>query len=155
MYSAAGARWVVKETDANLPLMSQVLGVSLPMARVMANRGIRSKNTALAFLQPSLDKLRPFSQLQDGHRALVRIGYAIASGEAITVYGDYDADGITATAILYKVLKRLGANVSYYIPHRVKEGYGLNKHAMTSLAYEGAKLIIAVTMHNFRMNELP
>ena len=144
MYSASGARWVLRETDADLPLMSQVLGISLQAARVMANRDIRSKNAALAFLHPSLDKLRPFSQMKDAHAALVRISYAIACGEKVTVYGDYDADGITSTAILYKVLKRLGANVSYYIPHRVKEGYGLNKNAITSLAYDGTKLIITV-----------
>jgi len=142
--SSTGARWVMRETDADLPLMSQVLHISETMARVMANRDIRSKNTALSFLQPSLNNLRSFSEMKDAQKALARIRKAINTGEQITIYGDYDADGITSTVILYKVLVRLGAVVSYYIPHRVKEGYGLNKNAITSLAYSGTKLIIAV-----------
>ena len=144
MTSALDARWVARQTDANLTLMSEVLNVSEIMARVMANRDIRSKNTALSFLQPSIDNLRPFSDMKDAQKALVRIGKAITSRQQITIYGDYDADGITSTVILYKVLKRLGADVTYYIPHRVKEGYGLNNNAVTSLAYTGTKLIITV-----------
>jgi len=138
------SRWVMCETDANLPLMSQVLNISPMIARVMANRNIRSKNMALSFLQPSIDNLRPFLDMKDAQKALVRIAKAINTREKITVYGDYDADGITSTVILYKVLKRLGAVVSYYIPHRIKEGYGLNKNTITSLAYSGTRLIIAV-----------
>jgi len=143
-FSASGARWLMRETDADLQLMSQILHISPTMARVMANRDIRSKNTALSFLQPSLDNLRPFTEMKDASKALERIRKAINKREQITIYGDYDADGITSTVILYKVLVRFGAVVSYYIPHRVKEGYGLNKNAITSLAYSGTKLIIAV-----------
>ncbi|MCL2286445.1 MAG: single-stranded-DNA-specific exonuclease RecJ [Firmicutes bacterium] len=144
MKSALDARWVMRKTDANLSLMSEILNISEVMARVMANRDIRSKNTALSFLKPSIENLRPFSQMKDAQKALIRIGKALSAREQITVYGDYDADGITSTVILYKVLKRLGARVSYYIPHRVKEGYGLNKNAVTSLAYTGTNLIITV-----------
>jgi len=143
-FSSTGARWVMRETDADLSLMSQVLSISPIMARVMANRDVRSKNTALSFLQPAIENLRPFTKMKDAQKALTRIRKAINTGEQITIYGDYDADGITSTVILYKVLARLGAVVSYYIPHRVKEGYGLNKNAMTSLAYSGTRLIIAV-----------
>ena len=144
IFSSTGARWVMRETDADLSLMSQVLNISPVMARVIANRDIRSKNTALSFLQPSLNNLRPFTEMKDAQKALERIRKAINKREKITIYGDYDADGITSTVILYKVLVRLGADVSYYIPHRIKEGYGLNKNAITSLAYAGTKLIIAV-----------
>lgn len=137
-------KWVMRETDANLTLMAQTLGISQVTARVMANRGIRTKNTALQFLQPALGDLRPFFEMKDAKKALSRIRHAIHNGEKITIYGDYDADGITSTAILQKVLARLGADVSYYIPHRITEGYGLNKNAVQTLAEGGTKLLITV-----------
>jgi len=142
--SATGHHWQVLETDANLPLMSQVLSISHITARVMANRGLRSKNAALSFLQTSLENLRPFSQLKDADKCLARITAAITSQEKITVFGDYDADGITSTVLLYKVLKRLGANCYYYIPHRIAEGYGLTEHSVRKIADTGTTLIIAV-----------
>ena len=142
--SSTGTRWVIRETDANIPLMAETLHISLIMARVMANRGIRTKKTALSFLKTSIDHLRPFLDMKDAHTAISRVVGAIKNGEKITVYGDYDADGITSTAILVKLLKRLGAIVSYYIPHRIKEGYGMNKTAVQKLGLDGTKLIIAV-----------
>jgi len=110
----------------------------------MANRGLRSKNAALSFLQISIDHLRPFSLMKDASLAMARIIRAIETGESITIFGDYDADGITSTVILYKVLTRLQANVSYYIPHRVSEGYGLTTGSVQKLADTGTKLIIAI-----------
>jgi len=136
--------WIMRHSDANIPLMANVLGVSQITARVMANRGIRTKNTALSFLNTSINNLRPFLDMKGAASAICRINTAINLSEKITVYGDYDADGITATAILYKVLVRLGANVTYYIPHRVSEGYGLNNSAVKSIAALGTKLIITV-----------
>jgi len=135
------ARWVMLTTDANLPLMAEVLNISPVMARVMANRGIRSKKTALSFLKASIDNLYPFANMKCAAEAVTRISKAIATNENITVYGDYDADGVTSTVILYKLLKRLGAIVSYYIPHRITEGYGLNKQAIEKIS---TGLIIAV-----------
>jgi len=142
--SDTGARWITRETDANLPLMAETLGISETTARVMANRGIRSKKTALSFLKPSIDGLFAFTQMKGAEAALARIKLAIEGGEKITIFGDYDADGITSVAILQKVLTRLGANVSYYIPHRVSEGYGMNKAAVQTLANAGTRLIVAV-----------
>jgi len=112
-------RWILRETDADLPLMSRVLGISQITANVMANRGLRSKNTALAFLSTSLDKLHDTLQMKDVDKAIARIVAAIPS-EKIVIYGDYDVDGIMSTVILQKLLRRLGADVSYYIPHRVE-----------------------------------
>jgi len=136
--------WVMRETDADIPLMSSVLKISEVTAHVMANRGIRTKNTALKFLQTSIDNLHSFLDMKDAAKALDRISTAIRVGEKITIYGDYDADGITSTVILYKVLTHLGAVVSYYIPHRVYEGYGLNTAVVQKLAASGTKLIITV-----------
>jgi len=137
-------KWVMRETDANLSLMAETLGISEIASRVMANRGIRSKNAALQFLQPDMGGLRPFFEMLDAEKAISRICLAIRSEEKITIYGDYDADGITSTAILQKMLVRLGANVSYYIPHRIHEGYGLNKNAVQTLAEDGTQLIITL-----------
>jgi single-stranded-DNA-specific exonuclease len=77
-------------------------------------------------------------------QALARIRRAIKAGERIVIYGDFDADGVTSTALLVQVLKALGANVTPYIPHRVDEGYGLNGEALLKLARSGAKLVITV-----------
>lgn len=137
-------QWQWEETDANIPLMAQTLGISPITARVMANRQIRTKNTAKAFLQPSVADMGAFVDLKDGAQALARIAQAITAKEAIVIFGDYDADGVTSTAILYKVLTRLGAHVSYYIPHRITEGYGLNKHAVAALAQKGTRLLVTV-----------
>ncbi len=85
----------------------------------------------------------PF-ELKDMDRAAERINEAIDNGEKITVYGDYDADGVTATVILYSYLEAMGAEVNYYIPSREGEGYGLNCDAIKSLADEGTELIVTV-----------
>jgi len=142
--SSTGTRWILRETDANIPLMAETLQISPVMAKVMANRGIRTKKTALSFLETSIDYLRPFLDMKDAQAAIYRIENALKMGEKITIYGDYDADGITSIAILFKVLTRLGASVAYYIPHRVKEGYGMNKTAVQNIAADGTKLILCV-----------
>ncbi|MBQ8338260.1 MAG: single-stranded-DNA-specific exonuclease RecJ, partial [Oscillospiraceae bacterium] len=85
----------------------------------------------------------PF-ELKDMDRAADRINEAIDSGEKITVYGDYDADGVTATVILHSYLEAMGADVNYYIPSREGEGYGLNTNAIQTLADEGTELIVTV-----------
>ena len=97
------ARWVEQETDANLLLMAETLGISEITANVMANRGLRTKKTALAFLAPGINGLRDIFQMKDAEKAIERISAAIAN-EKITIYGDYDADGIMSTVILQKIL---------------------------------------------------
>ena len=136
-------RWVMRETDADLSLMSKTLNIHEATARIMANRGIRSKNTALSFLFPLTEKMHDAMLMKDMEKALSRIAAAIPA-EKITVYGDYDVDGIMSTAIITKLLRRLGANCDYYIPHRIDEGYGLNRGAAEKLAEEGTKLLITV-----------
>lgn len=137
-------KWILTETDANLTLMAKTLGINEITANVMANRGIRSKNTALTFLSPSINSLFDVLEMNGAKEALNNISNAIKNNEKIVIYGDYDADGIMSVVILYKVLLRLGANISYYIPHRQKEGYGLNITAIEKLAKEDTRLIIAV-----------
>ena len=78
-------------------------------------------------------------QLHDMDKALERIQEAVAAGEQITVYGDYDADGITSTALMYEVLQDVGANVNYYVPNRFRDGYGPNKAAYERLLKSGTQ----------------
>ena len=137
------AEWKLKNTDANLKLMAEVLGISEITARVLANRGIRSKNSAINFLHPNDSKLHDIGLMADTNKALERIKNGI-DRDKIVVYGDYDADGITSTVILCKVLRRLGANCEYYMPHRINDGYGLNALAIEKISEMGAKLVIAV-----------
>ena len=137
-------KWIIQETDADLKLMAKVLKISETTANVMANRGLRSKNAALSFLSPSLHTLHDTLRMKDAEAALIRISAAINSKEKIVVYGDYDADGIMSVAIMQKVLTRLGADISHYIPHRQDEGYGMNICAVQKLAADGTRLIIAV-----------
>jgi len=147
-------KWIFAETNVDLQLMSEVLGISQTMARVMANRGIRSRNAAIGFLNATRANMRPFTDMTDADKAIACISAAIDAGDKITIYGDYDADGITSTVILYKVLTRLGANVSYYIPHRVTEGYGLNTSAIDQIAAGGTRLIVTLDSGITAMDEI-
>jgi len=143
-------RWTARETDADLALMSRVLGISETTAFILASRGLRTKKTAENFLKPEL--LHCATLLKDAEKAVNRI-FKAAKSEKIVIYGDYDVDGIMSTVILMKTLTALGANVSYYIPDRMEEGYGLNLNAVETLYRDGTKLIIAVDNGISAINE--
>ena len=115
------------------------------IATVLANRKIISKDNALRFLRPSLNNMRPPCSMKDMDAAVKRIYSAITGHEKILIFGDYDVDGITATTILFEFLHYTGADVSYYIPHRTKEGYGLHTKHITDYAIPNKiNLIITV-----------
>ncbi len=125
--------------------LSNGLNCNPLMARLMAIRGIRSTSDAERYLSPSFGHLTDPFQLTDMRPAVMRIEHAISQGEKILVYGDYDADGITATALLVDFLKDCGACVSYAIPHRLTDGYGLNEAFIVNRAKPaGIGLIITV-----------
>lgn len=132
---------MLKQEAADIGLMSKVLGISDVMAQVMVNRGIRTRNTALEFLKPKPTAAE--CNMKDIQEGLDTVYNAVMSGKKIVVYGDYDADGVMSTVILFKALEGLGADVFYYIPQRSEEGYGLNKAAVQGMASMGAGLIIA------------
>ncbi len=114
-----------------------------PLARLLQRRGMGTAEQARAFLNPESYVPTSPMELPDVDKAVVRISQAIALGENITVYGDYDVDGVTATSLLVTVLKKLGASVNYYIPNRLEEGYGLNLKAVSIIASkQRTKLII-------------
>ncbi len=122
--------------------LAQVLKTSPVFAQILINRGLLEEEKARLFLRAKLTQLHNPWLFRDMDRALDLITEAVKSKNSILIYGDYDVDGITGTALLYRLLKNLGANVNFYIPHRIKEGYGLNKEALRRAVYSGVKLII-------------
>jgi len=129
-------RWRTRgQADASLSLVD----------RVMASRGLIG-DAASAMLDPSLIDLHDPSLMPDLDRAATRLLEAMSAREPIVVYGDYDVDGITATAILVRTLRAIdpGADVRTYVPHRLDEGYGLNSEALQRLASEGARVVVSV-----------
>lgn len=124
--------------------LSQELGINPVIARLLAERGITTPEETHSFIQPSMQAVHDPHQLHDMDKALERIQEAVVAGEQITVYGDYDADGITSTALMYEVLQDVGANVNYYVPNRFRDGYGPNAEAYQKIIDQGTKLIITV-----------
>jgi single-stranded-DNA-specific exonuclease len=120
--------------------------MSLPplLARILAGRGLTEPGNVAQFLRPTLGQMNNPFELKGMEEAALRIGQAIQAHESIWIYGDYDVDGITATAVMLLTLEKLGCEADYYIPHRLSEGYGLNAEAVEQLAQEGAKLIVTV-----------
>jgi len=111
---------------------------------VLVSRGIADVASARSFLQPQIASLGDPSLLPGIEKASIRINEAVRKGESIVIYGDYDVDGLSATALMYRCLKLLGAQVSYYIPERLEEGYGLNADAIQRLSEGGADVILTV-----------
>ncbi|VBB06043.1 bacterial recj exonuclease [Lucifera butyrica] len=124
--------------------LAAALEISPVVAQILINRGIADEPAAKRFLFAGMEELGDPFQLKDVRKAVERIAAAMARQEKITVYGDYDVDGISASALLYQVLRRLGANVEYYIPERQSEGYGLNEGALEHLQQTGTGLVITV-----------
>jgi single-stranded-DNA-specific exonuclease len=114
------------------------------VGQLLLNRGITDPKKAEKFLFPSLNDLpNPFI-MKGMERAVKRVIKAIFSREKITIYGDYDVDGITSIALIKKFFSELGIQVDHYIPKRIEEGYGLNAEAIKSIASRGTKLLITV-----------
>jgi single-stranded-DNA-specific exonuclease len=136
--------WVIARDDARVEPLAQALGISPLVAKALVNRGVVDVDAGRQFLQPKLiDLIRP-ARMPGIDAAAARLGRALAEKEKITVYGDYDVDGITGVSILWELLTLLGAFVDYYIPHRIEEGYGLNADAVRSLAQAGTKVLVTV-----------
>ncbi len=138
-------RWNVFASDRDKAMaLSAELNVSLVLAQILLNRKIDSPSVGEIFLRADLEDCPDGSRLKGMTKACARIKRAIQKKEKIFVYGDYDVDGLTSCALLYSVLESLGANVHSYIPHRIEEGYGLNKEACGKLKQKNASLVITV-----------
>ena len=124
--------------------LARGLGASLFIGQVLVNRGLRDRDSVEAFLRPQLSQLEEPGRLPGIERAAKRIAEATTGGEVIKIYGDYDVDGTTSVALLYRLLRSAGAKVGYYVPNRLEEGYGLNMEAMEQIAGEGTQLVVTV-----------
>ncbi|MFA4983822.1 MAG: single-stranded-DNA-specific exonuclease RecJ [Candidatus Omnitrophota bacterium] len=124
--------------------LSSSLGISKTFSQVLINRGIRGAGEARRFLDADVGGLSDPYSFRDMPKAVDIISKAIADKKKVMVFGDYDVDGITAIAILDIVLRRLGADVLHYIPHRIKEGYGLTKNILRLAEDRGAGVLITV-----------
>ena len=137
-------RWQILQPDAPaVQTICNAIHCNPVTAMILVNRKIVSEKDAYAFLNPSLNNIRPPFAIKDIDAAVHRIYEALTRHEKILIFGDYDVDGITATTILLEFFQYTGANVSYYIPHRSKEGYGLQiNHITDEVLPQGINLII-------------
>ena len=137
-------RWVLPPLDKeSAAMLAEECGVDPFLSLMLTTRGICEVETAMEFLTASELTADPLGFI-DMDKAADRIRQAMDRGETIMVYGDYDADGVTATALLYSYLRDKGANVLYYIPQREGEGYGLHRESIDRVSEAGAQLIITV-----------
>jgi len=124
------------------------------MARILANRGILDATSAMSFLSPRLSDLNDPATLPDIDKAVERIHQAALNNQKVVIYGDYDVDGTSGTAILVQFLNLLNMNVGYYIPHRIREGYGLNANAIRRFTSDDVQLLITVDCGINAINEI-
>ena len=143
--SLSGRRWSAREGDARLGMaLAQRLELPEVVGRVLAARGVRLED-AEAFLEPTLKALMPDpSRLLDMDRAAERLARAVRDGEGIAVFGDYDVDGATSSALLARFFAAAGCPVRVYVPDRLREGYGPNAAALMRLKTEGARVVVTV-----------
>jgi single-stranded-DNA-specific exonuclease len=138
-------RWRIHPHDPDrIAALQQAAGIPAVVAQLLICRGITDPGAARTFLDPKLTALRDPQLLPGCPQAVRRIQDAMAAGQRIVIYGDYDVDGMTGTAILWLCLKMLGAEVTYYVPHRIEEGYGLNAEAIRSWGDGKAALLVTV-----------
>jgi single-stranded-DNA-specific exonuclease len=138
--------WIIAEADtATAAALARALDLPLPLAQTLINRGHRDADAAKRFLHPLLRQLADPFTLPDMDAAVTRIQTALAHRERIVIYGDYDVDGVTSSALLTRVLRDAGAEIKNFLPHRMDEGYGLSRDGVTRCLRECApQLLIAV-----------
>ncbi len=113
-----------------------------PISELLVQRGVSSVEEAERFFHPSLKKLHDPFLMPDMDKAVQRLNKAMGSKEKIMVYGDYDVDGTTAVALVYKYLLNFYSNIDYYIPTRYEDGYGISSETIDDFADQGVKLVI-------------
>jgi single-stranded-DNA-specific exonuclease len=151
-----GGPWQVRVPDGPLvEALSLELGLPTFVSQVLAARGFASAESAARHLRADLREMPAPSRLLDCEKGARRLALAIQRRERIVVYGDYDVDGVTSTALLQLFFQNeLGYPIGAYIPHRMREGYGLNREAITRLANEGAELLLTVDNGSAAVEEI-
>ena len=136
--------WVIAAPHPERGELARAAGVTPLVAQLLLGRGVCSAADVRPFLVPEFKALLPPDALPGACAAADRLVAAVHARRKIVIYGDYDVDGVTATVILWHALKLAGADVSFYIPSRLEEGYGLNAEAVERLAADGTQLLITV-----------
>lgn len=144
--SVKGLKWSVLNPDERVVLtLTQKLGISELLARVLANRGVVNADSAIKFLDPKVRDLLPDPfLLKDMDKAASKLADCVINKEKITIFGDYDVDGATSSALLKRFFRDVGLDAGLYIPNRILEGYGPNLEALKKLKDEGNSLVITV-----------
>ena len=139
-------KWTVKDSAApeTVALLSAELGIDGVLAELLVQRGVTTFEEARSFFRPRLEDLHDPFLMTDMDKAVERLHKAITGGEKILVYGDYDVDGTTAVAQVYSFIKMFSQNVSFYIPDRYDEGYGLSYKALDWAGDNGINLVITL-----------
>lgn len=139
-------KWELADNASSVTVdnLEKELGISRILATLLAQQGIDSTEQAKKFFEPSIEEIHDPTLLHDMDKAVERIEQAVEKQEQITIYGDYDADGITSTSLMYETLLSIGANVNYYVPNRFTDGYGPNMDAYQRLIDNGTQLFITV-----------
>jgi single-stranded-DNA-specific exonuclease len=144
-YASLYAHWLLPSLDpAVVAALASSAGVPIPVASLLLQRGVADATSAAQFLHPALDHLLDPYGLHGMADAVARIEQAIAASEPILIYGDYDVDGTTAIVLLKTAIEILGGTVRYHIPHRLRDGYGMQAEVLTRAAAEGVRLVISV-----------
>ena len=144
-YSPAYAHWRLPPVDAAaVDELAKAAGIPRPVAFLLLQRGVVDAVDAARFLRPTLDHLLDPYALHGMTAAVARIQQAIAAQEPILIYGDYDVDGTTAIVLLKTAIEILGGSVRFHIPHRLRDGYGMQAEVLTRAAEEGVRLVISV-----------
>ncbi|WP_333654344.1 single-stranded-DNA-specific exonuclease RecJ [Dissulfurispira sp.] len=145
MFNGTTYKWLVSRTNPEyVDYVSRIASVSPAFAQVLINRGIKTPDHLYAFLNPAIDRLSDPFELPHIKIAIDRIREAKRNGERVLVHGDYDADGVTATAIMVEGLKKIGIDVHYFIPNRIAHGYGFGSAGIEKAKEVDSKLIITV-----------
>jgi len=139
-------RWTIKqaENEQLVEALAGSLNISMVLAKLLVLRDVKNFSEAKNFFRPSLESLHDPFLMHDMEKATSRVIKALTENQLICIYADYDVDGTCATALLYLFLKELGANVEFYIPNRLEEGYGLSKTAIDHVRDKGTSLLITV-----------
>lgn len=138
-------RWIVRRQDTiQAASLARVLGVSPILAGLLISRGYDNESSARSFLTPHYNQIHEPYLMLGMREAVVRLQQAVNNEEPILIYGDYDVDGTTGTAVLLRALKLLGARTGFHVPHRFTEGYGIQQPALERALAEGYKLVVSV-----------
>ena len=138
-------RWKIAPPSPDQATLAQAVSLPPLLIQVLINRGITTPELAQIYCQPESQQLPdPLGEFPDLAKSVELLTQAIQRGEKIAICGDYDADGMTSTALLLRALKHLGADVHYAIPSRMKDGYGINERIVTEFAETGVGLILTV-----------